>query len=124
MIERLDWTLKQAGIPIHGVSSGPPIRIDFNGATQAQKDQAQAILDAFDFSQAAEDAWLLQQSRERSKEALNRTRSEIEGLIRALAFVVLDEINTLRSAASLPTRTKQQLKNAITSKLDSGEADS
>ena len=41
----------------------------------------------------------------------------IEGIMRAFAGVVLDEINTLRAVHSLPDRTLVQLKTAIRNKL-------
>ena len=41
----------------------------------------------------------------------------IEGIMRAFAGVVLDEINTLRTVHSLPDRTLVQLKTAIRNKL-------
>ena len=43
----------------------------------------------------------------------------IESEVRAFALVVLDEINTLRTALSLPTRTIAQLKTAVRNKLGS-----
>lgn len=45
-------------------------------------------------------------------------------LLRAVALVVLDEINILRSAASLAPRTAGQIKTAITNKINAGTADS
>jgi hypothetical protein len=44
-------------------------------------------------------------------------------LVRALAVVMLDEINILRQQHGLNTRTKQQLLTAITNKLNAGQAD-
>ena len=62
--------------------------------------------------------------RRQAKEALDKQSSETEGLIRALALVVLDEINTLRGQHALAPRTAQQLRDAIKSKLTAGDADS
>jgi hypothetical protein len=49
----LDEAIRNAGIPIEGVSykTGGTPRIDFKpGATPAQRNQAQALADAFDFT--------------------------------------------------------------------------
>ena len=62
--------------------------------------------------------------RRQAKEALDKQSSETEGLIRALALVVLDEINTLRGQHALAPRTAQQLRDAIKNKLTAGDADS
>jgi len=44
-------------------------------------------------------------------------------LLRALADVIKDEINLLRTLHGMPDRTLKQLKTAIKNKIDSGEAD-
>lgn len=47
-VSALDQTLRAAGIPIHGVSSGPPVRIDFRDeATAAHREQAAQIEASF-----------------------------------------------------------------------------
>lgn len=43
--------------------------------------------------------------------------SRFDPTLKAFALVVLSEINALRVAAGLPTRTVQQLKNAVKAKL-------
>lgn len=43
----------------------------------------------------------------------------VEGVLRAFALVVLDEINVLRGIESLPDRTIAQLKTAVRGKLGS-----
>jgi hypothetical protein len=82
-----------------------------------------------------------------AKEALDKQTAKIEGLIRAMLLVVLDEMNLhadkmneinasvdaasnfnafksdLQSVADYPQRTPAQLRNAIKSKLDAGDAD-
>ena len=62
--------------------------------------------------------------RRRAKEALDAQNAETEALIRALAFVVLDEINILRAEHSLAARTPAQLRTAIKAKITDGYADS
>jgi hypothetical protein len=58
MIDRLDYTIKAAGIPIAGLSgpNGGPIVVNPPSLQAA----AQPIIDTFDWSQAAQDAWLEQ----------------------------------------------------------------
>lgn len=43
--------------------------------------------------------------------------AQLDDLMKALALVLMDEINSLRAQHGLPPRTVQQLKNAIKSKL-------
>lgn len=43
--------------------------------------------------------------------------AQFDATLKAFALVMLDEINTLRTAASLPVRTVAQLKTAIKNKL-------
>lgn len=63
-----------------------------------------------------------EQTRQEASEIIDG--STVEGAnIRALALVMLDEINVLRSRASLPARTKAQLVTAMKNKLSSGAAD-
>jgi hypothetical protein len=61
MINRLHFDLAAAGIPLDGVSGGPPpapVRVDYAAsATQAQRAQGAALVAGFDWSQAAQDAW-------------------------------------------------------------------
>jgi len=139
--------------PIDGVSVNADhsvVRIDFKAeATQGQRDAANAAAAAFDWSPGAEDAWTASKMRTRSKKitasSLPATPAEAyEDLrsLRALASIVLDEINALRgwlssfqgevaAATSLadlkarvatlpamPDRTVTQLRNAIDSKID------
>ena len=60
--------------------------------------------------------------RKTASDALDKINSN-EALIRALAFVVMDEINILRAQHSLADRTPAQLRNAIKAKITSGDAD-
>ena len=61
--------------------------------------------------------------RKRASDLLDNVRDN-EALIRALAFVVLDEINLLRAEHSLADRTPAQLRTAIKAKIAAGDADS
>ena len=61
--------------------------------------------------------------RRKAREALDKQNAETEALIRALAFVVMDEINLLRAEHSLAARTPAQLRDAIKGKITAGDAD-
>ena len=61
--------------------------------------------------------------RKRASDLLDNVNDN-EALIRALAFVVLDEINLLRAEHSLASRTPAQLRTAIKAKIAAGDADS
>ena len=52
-----------------------------------------------------------------SRDSIANELDHLEGIMRAFAGVVLDEINTLRTEHSLPDRTLAQLKTAIRGKL-------
>lgn len=66
----------------------------------------------------------VQTLRRKAKEALDDQAAEQFALSRAIALVVLDEINLLRAEHALAARTPAQLRNAIKSKLTAGDADS
>lgn len=112
--------------PIMGLSVGTwgdvnTVRIDYDSsATNTQKTNAQSTLQSFDWSQSAEDSWLLTQQR---TQAVSDLSSANQKLIRALMLAVLDEINTLRTAAGLSARTATQVRTAIINKINSGAAD-
>jgi hypothetical protein len=117
-VSRLASLISAAGIPIDGVSSGPPIRVDYQEtATPAQKAQGAAIVAAFDFSDTADAAWLSQAAKAAAATGLDLGTSPTERLIRALALVVLDEVNTIRTGLSLSPRTVGQLISAIKAKV-------
>jgi hypothetical protein len=80
--------------------------------TQAEKDAQDAAQDA------AHDASV----RSSAKSGLTGFHSE-PMLLRAFADVIKDEINILRAEHSLAARTLQQLRNAIDSRIDSGDVD-
>lgn len=147
MIQRLHETIA-AVCPISGVSVNPTAISFAPEATQQQRDAANAALAAFDWSQQAHDTWVFTKFRARAQAALDQQQQEINGLIRALALVVLDENNILRTwlrdfktevaasasladlktrVATLPTtsdRTAIQLRNAIKAQISGGKVDS
>lgn len=98
--DRLDISV-QAVCPIHGVSvsratNPPTVRIDFKTeATAPQRSAAQAVVDSFDWSQSAHDAWEGLQARTPASATVDGT-DYVGKLIRALASILVDEINILR----------------------------
>ena len=114
------------------VGAGTPLRIAWLSITQQPTEQA--VIDAGNdlttvngqvFSE-----WYAENGgdpvatlRRKAREALDKQNAETEALIRALAFVVLDEINILRAQHSLADRTPAQLRTAIKAKITAGDAD-
>jgi hypothetical protein len=95
--ERLIYTLASAGVPVDKViGEGPGCTVTYlPGSTQQQQDAGAAILAAFDWSAAAQAAWLTARQRERAGILLGLADAEYK-LLRAVAGVLVDEINTLR----------------------------
>lgn len=113
----LDQKLRAAGIPIDGVDSTGTVT--YHGATQAQRDQGAAIVASFDSSPTALATLQAQFEKEAASAALD-TPANNDRLIRALALVVLDEINILRARFTNPAltpRTAAQVIAAIKAKL-------
>jgi hypothetical protein len=102
MIARLHEAVS-AVAPIEGVSvTGNTVRIDFLlEATPAQRTQAQAIVDAFDWSPAADTRWLAQQAKQRAAAQIDAgdtaAGDDASRALRALALMVLDEFNAHRT---------------------------
>jgi hypothetical protein len=124
-LPRLDAAIRAAGIPIDGVSgSQGSTRVDYQAsATAAQRTQGAAIVAAFDWSAAADATWQAQQEKAAATAQIDngalKAGISTERLVRALALVVLDEVNVLR-AASVPVlapRTAAQLVTAIKAKI-------
>lgn len=115
--------------PITGVRAGGSSAEDaffpLPTATPAQLVAAQAVIDGFDRSQAAQNTYDNQQARDEAANNLS-SREAANKLVRAVALAVLDEINTLRAALvpPLPARTVAQLRTAVQNKITAGTADS
>lgn len=125
MIDRLDATIRAAGIPIDGVSgSQGNIRVDYQvSATGPQLTQGASIVAAFDWSTTAQATSAAKVAKASATASIDNGQLQsgvsTERLVRALALVVLDEVNILR-AASVPTltaRTAAQLVTAIKAKI-------
>lgn len=143
---RLEETIA-AVCPIHGVSGTANTRIDYRDeATTEQRAAAQAALAAFDWSQAAHDAWILAKRKAAATAAINASMDESIVVARAVTLATLDEINALRAwitafkaavaasssladlktrvaaTSSMPARTKQQLRTVIATAINNGSA--
>lgn len=125
--------------PIHGVTivTQGQATAAHNGATAQQITDAEAAIAAFDWSQAAHDAWLVVKARAAAKDEY-----DIHRVFRAMAAMLLDELNAhatkikaildavdgsttlanLKSAVALiadpPQRTINQVVTVLKSKID------
>ena len=132
--------ITSVSIGTHGVSASVIVGPASRQAT------AQPVIDAFDWSQAAQDAYDNVRARTRATNLTSNPISEMKAQ-RAFALVSLDEVNVLRAwlasfktevaaAATLadlkirvatlpatPARTPAQLKTAVNNKIAAGEAD-
>lgn len=141
-LDRLQSLLVAAGI--NGVTfngDGPTLTMSFLAeTTQAQKDTAAAILAAFDWSDAAQNAWLLQLERDEAVAIFDGTDGAAR-VSRAMTYIMVDEINSLRgwitsfkaavaaatnlanlqtrvaALATMPDRTNTQARSAVVNKV-------
>lgn len=121
MLDRLYVTIA-AVCPLEGAAiTGPTsARLDIAPtATQAQRTAAQAALAAFDWSSAAHAAWEIAQKRNTAKAWILGPTMEAKAF-RALAMLVLEQVNALRTRATMTpaSYTAQQLLDAIVAKVD------
>lgn len=114
--------------PINGLALLDPVlhtlRIDFQvAATQPQRDAANAVAAAWDWSASAQLTRDAQAQKAAATAGIDNGQLQVgdkqERLVRALALVVLDEINMLRAAVVpvLPARTAAQVVSAIKTKI-------
>lgn len=115
--------------PIHGVSIGTwgdsrTVRNDFKAeATTQQRRDAQRVVDQFDWSDAAHEAWLNVKERERAKAMLADKDADCK-LIRAAVLAVFRILKNQQPTAALTKMpTRAELEAAIKSELDSGTVD-
>lgn len=143
-IQRLDQELRNAGIPIDGVSYDGSFTVAYQAsATSQQIAQGESLKANFDFSQTAEDAWVVSQAESTAKSKYTNT-DDLGRLFRAVVSLLIDELNTLRewdmslqaavaastsladlktrvaALSSLPDRTVGQAATAINNKIDGG----
>ncbi len=146
LTDRLYGSLQNAGISVDGISG---VVSPYNSATVSIQPSnlqasAQATINSFDGSQAAQDVWnAIPQDQKNAVLLINLSDANARAY-RAIAALVIDEINTLRewivafknatAAATslanlqtrvaalpdLPDRTPAQAKSAFISKVNSG----
>ncbi len=146
LTDRLYSELQNAAISVDGISG---VVSPYNPATVAilpsnLQASAQATINAFDGSQAAQDAWnAIPQDRKDAILLINLTNPQARAY-RAIAALAIDEINTLRewivsfqaavaaatslanlqtrvaALPNLPDRTLAQAKSAFIAKVNSG----
>ncbi len=102
-------------------------------ATPAQIAAAQTVIDNFDWSDNVQKSWEVDDLRRKAKALYDQGQNEQDKVMKAAALVSLDTdnyllglINQLRAEHGMnpkPDITKQQLKQAIEDKLDTGDAD-
>jgi hypothetical protein len=92
-----------------------------NHATAGEQAAAAALINGWDWSEAARLVRIAQAEKTAAQTSIDRGALQqgiaIDRLVRALALVTLDEINILRSAAGLAPRTTLQLINAIKAQI-------
>ena len=146
--ERLDNAIKAAGVPIVGISVGSEgVSSTVRVQPASLQAAAQPTIDAFDWSDAAEAAWENLRTRADAIAQGASGKNADAKLKRAIAAVLLDEINTLRGwltafkaqvalatnladlktrVATLPNtpdRTLAQAQTALAAKINAGTVD-
>ena len=160
--QRLVMTLASAGVPANGVTvTGPtsativyytaddkdPQGNPMGPPTQSQMDAGAAVLAAFDWSDAAEQAYQAALSRPLAVSQLGLTNAQFM-LLRGVVSVLVDEVNALRDwitsfktataaatslanlqtrvagLAAMPDRTLSQARTAIANAINAGTVDS
>ena len=104
-IQSADWII---GPDLSAVLPFPSKYWPISGDTVSLMDQA--ARDAVDVAEA--------QGKLDADRSAQKDRLDTEMALKALALVVMDEINILRTQHGLPTRTGAQLVGAIKSKID------
>ena len=116
-LARLHTAIVAAGVAISGVSIAGEV------TPPSLQAAAQPTIDAFDGSAASDATFGARQAKTAATAGIDTGQliggDKTERLIRALALVVLDEVNLLRAAVipALTARTTAQVVNAIKSKI-------
>jgi hypothetical protein len=96
--------------------------------TAVQISAAQSTLAAFDWSEAADNAWIAQQTRTAAAGSLGTLSVGLSSaefiVMRAIVMLVVDQLNILRTKAGLAAITYAQAKTAIGNAIAAGNADS
>lgn len=116
----LDQQLNDAGIPIDGVSGGPPWRIDYKAeATPEQRTQGDAIAAAFVPDPVT---WERQERRKRAAELLY-SDEPIAIMIRGLMRLLYASVAETRRANGLPVRGWNQAGDDVRGDILGGNCD-
>ena len=102
----------------------PAVRIDFKvEATDQQKRAAQQVVDRFDWSDAAHEAWLNLKAREAAKAKLADKDADCKLLRAAIVavFRILKSQQPGNALVKMPTRA--EIEAAIKREIDSGSVD-
>lgn len=142
---RLDSDIRAASIAIAGISgvTSPYSPATVRVSPVDLQSAAQPIINAFDGSQAAQDAWVAAQSQTQAIAFMTALNNQARAY-RAVAAIMVDEINSLRdwittfkvatdaatsladfktrvaALPDLPDRTLAQAKNAFITKVQQG----
>lgn len=112
------------GLIVYNSNGTPKTPYELLVPTKYWKQMGGAIVEMTQPEKDALDVELAQQAllntRARTKAFINTPNGKI---VKALALVVLDEINALRSQHGLANRTAGQLLNAVNNKVDNGDTD-
>ncbi len=122
-LQRFTESLQTAGIPYTntGISVGG-LYVNYAAtATTTQQSQGDALISNFDTSPATDATYVAHKAKLAASTNLDNGSLQVGGsydrLIVGLALVMLDELNILRSAASLAPRTAGQIIPAIKAKI-------
>lgn len=123
MLARLTEAIS-AVCPIHGASkSGATVRIDYKPeATLDQQTAAQLVLQTFDWSQGAHDAWLREKKRDAAIAWIN-SDDHMAIAFRASLIRNMAEIRGIKQGAPKPPATWNALKAEVAQMIANGMGD-
>lgn len=111
------------GVGLMGGESSAGLIIRFRDtATKQQRDDAQAVVDAFDWSDDAQETFTTEKTRAATKAAISD--SDIQSTkIRAILAALVDHLNVLHAKLGLTVITLDELIASVGAKVDSGAVD-
>lgn len=113
-----------ADISVGVIGNSATVTFRSNG-TQAQKDAAQAVINAFDWTAPADAAWQLTQDRANAIAIFLADTSPSAKVLRGAILALVDQLNVIRAALPVPLAaiTVAQAKTAIQNKINGGTVD-
>ena len=148
-IDRLDAALQDAGVPVNAISLTGPASALLTyqpWATPEQVSAGAALLAGFDWSQSAQDAWVVGLFRQSANSQLG-TPGGAGHLVRGVVATLIDELNSVRgwlvafkaqvdlsssladlktriaSLPDMPDRTLSQARAKVVGKVNTGAVD-